>query len=116
MRLLLYNHTKLQPFLDFRLVPEAPLVPGLYMDPKWTEFAIGMLIGADPPEIVAPVTPGVSQGTKIFGSKFFSYHPQMMLFYVFCQFVLQKMPKIEKNCLFFVIFSSFPYFIEIMHK
>ena len=23
-----------QPFSDFRLVPEVPLVPGLYMDPK----------------------------------------------------------------------------------
>ena len=88
-----FIHTKLQPFLDFRLVPEAPLVPGLYMDPKWTEFAIGMLFGADPPEILAPVTPGVSQGTKIFGSKFFSYHSLMIIFYPFCGVVLQKLRK-----------------------
>ena len=39
-----------------------------------TEFVIGMLFGADPPEILAPVTPGMSQGTRIFGSKFFSFH------------------------------------------
>ena len=31
----------------------------------------------------APVTPGVSHGTKIFVSEFSSYHPQMMLFYAF---------------------------------
>ena len=60
------------------------------MDPKWTEFAIGMLIGADPPEILAPVTPGVSQGTKILGSKIFSYHKNLMLFYAFLPFILQK--------------------------
>ena len=29
-----YNHTKPQPFSDFWLVPEAPLLLGLYMDPK----------------------------------------------------------------------------------
>ena len=89
----LCHHTKLQPFLDFWLVPEGPLVPGLYMDPKWTEFTIGMLFGADPPEILALVSPGVSQGTKIFGSKFFLYHPQKMLFYAFWGFVLLKMLK-----------------------
>ena len=54
-------HNKLQPFLDFWLVPEGPLVPGLYMDLEWIEFEIGMLLGADPTEIL---TPGVSQGTK----------------------------------------------------
>ena len=93
-------HTKLQPFLDFRLVPEVPLIPGLYMDPKWAEFSIGMLVGADPPEIVAPVTPGVSQGTKIFGSKFFSYHSLMIIFYPFCGVVLQKLLKNENWCQF----------------
>ena len=58
-------HTKLQPFSEFWLVPEVPLVPRLYMDPRWIEFEVGMLFGPDPPEILAPVTPGVSQGTKI---------------------------------------------------
>ena len=52
------------------------------------------MFGRDLSEIGAPLTPGVSLGTKILVSKFFSYHPQMMLFYAFLQFVLQKMLKI----------------------
>ena len=101
---------------DFRLVPSMPLCQGSCMDPIWPETEVGKILDVRPPEIEVPVTPGMSHGTKIFGSKIFSYHPQMILFYVFCGFVLQKMLKIEKNCLFSVIFSSFPYFTEIMHK
>ena len=90
--------------LDFRLVLGMPLCQGGCMGPIWPETEVGQIISAHPPEIGAPVTPGVSHGTKIFGSKIFSYHPQMMLFYVFCGFVLQKMLKIEKNCLFLALF------------
>ena len=53
------------------------------MHPKWLEFEISMLLESHPPEIQAPGTPGVSQGTKILVTRFFSYHPQMMLFYGF---------------------------------
>ena len=86
--------------LDFRLVLGMPLCQGGCMGPIWPETEVGQIISAHPPEIGAPVTPGVSHGTKIFGSKIFSYHPQMMLFYVFWGFVLQKMQKIKENCLF----------------
>ena len=85
---------------DFRLFPGMPLCQGSCMDPIWPETEVGKILDVRPPEIGVPVTPGMSHGTKIFGSKIFSYHPQMMLFYVFCQFVLQKMPKIMKNCIF----------------
>ena len=29
-----HSHTKLQPFLDFRLAPEVPLIQRVHMDPK----------------------------------------------------------------------------------
>ena len=102
------SHLQLTPscksVLDFRLVPSMPLCQGSCMDPIWPETEVGKILDVRPPEIGVPVTPGMSHGTKIFGSKFFSYHPQMMLFYVFCGFVLQKMLKIEKNCLFLALF------------
>ena len=47
-------------------------------------FDIGQILDPGPQKIGAPVTPGVSLGTKIFVSKIFSYHPKMMLFYEFC--------------------------------
>ena len=59
-----------------------------------------MLFGAGPPEILAPVTPGVSQETKIFGSKIFSYHPPMIIFYPFFGVVLKKLLKNEKKLSF----------------
>ena len=102
--------------LVFWLVHGMPLWQSSCMDPIWPEFEIWKIFHRRPAEILAPWTPGVSHGTKIFGSKIFSYHPQIILFYVFCGFVWQKMLKIEKNCLFSVIFSSFPYFIENMPK
>ena len=74
-----------------------PLVLGTHMDPKLLETEVGMILDLDPPEIQAPVTLGKSQGTKIFNSKNFSYHPQMMLLYAFLGFVTQKMPKIKKT-------------------
>ena len=74
------------------------------MDPKLLETEVGMILDLDPPEIQAPVTLGKSQGTKIFASKNFSYHPQIMLFYAFLGFVTQKMPKIKKNSLISLIF------------
>ena len=101
-----------QPFSDFWLVPGIPLCQGSHVDPIWTENEVGQIIGPRPPEILAPETPGMSHGTKIFGSKFFSYHPQMMLFYVFCGFVLPKMLKIEKNCLFLHDFFDFEHYLQ----
>ena len=85
---------------DFRLVPSMPLCQGSCMDPIWPETEVGKILGVRPPEIGVQVTPGMSHGTKIFGSKIFSYHPQMMLFYAFWGFVMQKMLKIMKNCSF----------------
>ena len=46
------------------------------------------------------MTPRVSHGTKFFGSKIFSYHPLMILFYVFYCFVLQKILEIFKKSQF----------------
>ena len=92
---------------DFRLVHGMPLCQGSCMDPIWPETVVGKIIGARPPEIGAPVTPGVSHGTKIFGSKIFSYHPQMMLFYAFWGFFTQKMPKKEKKGSFYALFLIF---------
>ena len=52
---------------------------GLYLDPKDAEKQhLKIFLGA-PSEIVTPLTPEKSQGTKIFGSKYFSYQPLMIL-------------------------------------
>ena len=93
------------------------------MGPKSIENNVLKIFGRDLSEIGAPGTPGVSLGTKFLVSKIFSYHPQMMLFYAFLRFVLQKMLKImniwpvslylaankknDKNSLIFMIFSLF---------
>ena len=90
--------------LVFWLVHGMPLWQSSCMDPIWPEFEIWKIFHRRPAEILAPWTPGVSHGTKIFGSKIFSYHPQMMLFYAFWGFVMQKMLKIMKNCLFLALF------------
>ena len=74
------------------------------MDPKYPEFDIGMLIDRGPKKILAPLTPGLSHGTKIFGQKIFSYHPVMIIFYPFCEVVLQKVLKNAKK----VLFQVFP--------
>ena len=70
---------------------------GDQLDPKWLEFEIGMVLDLDPPEILSPGTPGVSLGTKIFSSRFFSDHENRMLFYGFCRFIMLKMLKNRKN-------------------
>ena len=69
-----------------------------------TENEVGKIFGAGPHEIEAPVTSGLSQGTKIFVSKIFSYHPLTMLFCAFCRFIWQKMMKIKKNMSILAIF------------
>ena len=60
------------------------------MDPIWPETEVGEILELHPPEIGAPVTPGMSLGTKIFVSKFFSYDPVMILFYDIFWFIGQK--------------------------
>ena len=66
---------------------------GLHLDPNDAgKQHLKIFLGA-PSEILAPVTPRVSLGTKIFVSKISSYYPQVISFYAFCGFVLQKMPK-----------------------
>ena len=66
------------------------------MGPKSIENHVLKIFGRGLSEIGAPGTPGVSLGTKFLVSKTFSYHPQMMLFYAFFKFVLQKMLKVMK--------------------
>ena len=61
------------------------------------EFEGVMVLAVHPFEIGAPGTPGMSLGTKILSSKIFSYHKNMMLFYAFFHFILQKMPKFMEN-------------------
>ena len=60
------------------------------MDPIWPETEVGEILELHPPEIGAPVTPGMSLGTKIFVSKIFSYDPVMILFYEIFWFIGQK--------------------------
>ena len=72
-----------QVFSEFWRLPGVPLVLEGHIDPIWIEFEVSMLLAVRPCEIEAPGTPGVSLGTKFFGSKIFSYHPKMILFYVF---------------------------------
>ena len=92
--------TELQQFSDFLLAHDIWVVQNSHIDPRQPEIEVGKIRGAGPPKIQAPVTPGESHGTKNFWSKFFSYHPLMILFYGFCGLVMLKMPKIKKNCLF----------------
>ena len=74
------------------------------MGPKGSEKPyLKIFLGRDP-ELGTSLTPSESHGTKIFCSKIFSYHPQMMLFYAFLGFGLQKMLKIMKNYLFLALF------------
>ena len=93
------------------------------MGPKSIENHVLKIFGRGLSEIGAPGTPGVSLGTKFLVSKIFSYHPQMMLFYAFLKFVLQKRLKVmiirpflsfflltakyRENDLIFKIFSIF---------
>ena len=74
------------------------------MGPKSIENHVLEIFGRGLSEIGAPGTPGVSLGTKFLVSKFFSYTPQMMLFYAFLQFVLQKRLKIMNMRLFLSFF------------
>ena len=77
-----------------------PLVWGSHVGPRSIENHVLKIFGRGLSEIGAPATPRVSLGTKFLVSKFFSYHPQMMLFSAFWGFVLQKMLKIKKHSLF----------------
>ena len=67
------------------------------MDPKNPKITFDMLLTVWPAEILTPRTPGVSHGTKIFVSKFFSSYPLMMLFYAFCGLMWEKLVKNRKN-------------------
>ena len=80
-----------------------PLWQGSPMDHIWPENEVGQIIGVHPPEIGAPVTPGMSHGTKIFASKFFSYHKNKMLFYALFPFIMQK---------YAVFFNDFELFLQ----
>ena len=72
-----------------------PLVWGSQMGPKSIENNVLKIFGRDLSEIGAPGTPEVSHGTKIWDSKFSSYHPRMMLFYAFWGVVIEKVAKFE---------------------
>ena len=74
------------------------------MGPKSIKNNVLKIFGRDLSEIGAPGTPGVSLGTKFLVSKIFSYHPPMILFYAFLQFVLQKMWKIMNSWPFWDFF------------
>ena len=70
-----------------------PLLQEAHMDLRWLEFGVGPILTSGPTEIEALGTLGMSHGTKLLAPKNFSYHAQLMLFYVFLWFVLQKMLK-----------------------
>ena len=97
---LLTYHIVMELFLDFWRESLTPLVQEGYLGSTWPESAVDKIVGADPAKIEAPGTPGLSLGTKIFDSKFYSCHAVLMLFYGFCKFVLQKMMKNKKYMTF----------------
>ena len=70
-----------------------PLLQEAHMDLTWLEFGVCPILTSGPTEIEALGTLGMSHGTKLLAPKNFSYHAQLMLFYVFLWFVLQKMLK-----------------------
>jgi hypothetical protein len=94
------SHTMTKLILDFWLEPGIPYIQRHHMDPKRLGTEVGMVLELHPAKIGAPFTPGQSQGTKIFVSKFCFGYSHMMLFYAFCGFVDQKMLKLFKNCPF----------------
>ena len=89
-----------------------PLVLAIHMDPKLLETEVGMVLDLDPPEIQAPVTLSESQGTKILVSKISSHHLEIMLFYAFWGFVMQKMLKNVKNSLILLFCSVMGKYVE----
>ena len=70
---------------------------GLYLDPKDVGKQHLKIFPGAPSEILTPWTPGKSQGTKILGSKIFSYQPVMNLFYEFCGLLMLKMAMFGKT-------------------
>ena len=74
------------------------------MGPKSIENHVLKIFGRGLSEIGAPLTPGVSLGTKILVSKFFLYHPPMMLF--LCIFAVCFAKNAENNE-FIAIFPVF---------
>ena len=94
---LLLSHTKQQYFLDFLREPGMSLVLYSHSGSIWPGNIIFKVLDWGLFEILTPSTPGMSQWTKIFSSKFFSHHPLQMLFYAFCWFVLVKMTNFKEN-------------------
>ena len=72
LSLSLVHHTVMEKVLVLWHVLGMPLCQGSCMDPIWPETEIGEILEVHPPELGAQVTPGMSLGTKIFVSKFFS--------------------------------------------
>ena len=67
------------------------------MGPGQPEIENRKILDLRLPEILAPVTPGVSLGTKKFFSEILLYHENEMLFYWFCGLVMPKIGKSWKN-------------------
>ena len=116
-------HTVMEKVSVFWHVLGMPLCQSSCMDPIWPETDVGEILEFHPPEIEAPVTLGMSLGTKIFGSKIFSYDKNKMLFYEDFGFMWLKLKfyaqnhqnwtilaitkENEENCLFFAILGLF---------
>ena len=67
------------------------------MGPKGSEKPyLKIFLGRDP-ELGTPLTPSESHGTKIFGSKIFSYDENTMLFYKIFRFMWFKFKFYAKN-------------------
>ena len=93
--LMLIESGKKSSNFDFVIILDyfMPLLQEAHMDLRWLEFGVGPILTSGPTEIEALGTLGMSHGTKLLAPKNFSYHAQLMLFYVFLWFVLQKMLK-----------------------
>ena len=78
-----------------------PMAQGGHMDPKLIGKDVLKIFCPVPSEILAPSTPRMSLGTKIFYQNFFSYDVVTLLFYNILGYVSQIMQFYFINVRFF---------------
>ena len=96
-QLYIENHIMWEVSQDFWSDRRQPLCLGFHLHVwEWEKLILKIFYRA-PSEIEAPGTPNVSQGTKILGSKIFSYNAIQMLFYENFWFIGQNLKFYAKN-------------------
>ena len=90
---------------DFWYDRRQPLCQGFHLHVwEWEKLILKIFYRASS-EIEAPGTPNVSQGTKILGSKIFSYNAIQILFYENFLFIGQNLKFYAKNRYFSAIWA-----------